>query len=479
MLLVATVVSALVMSSIPGGVTDHMRDAVCRVGGAECADPRSGAGGGPGAEPAGGPVGGSPDEPGAGPVSGADDRRDTESVYVAEEPPTDGGAAPEEPTDTYWSCGWVQEDCAFGQGVYRGSADIVTGTWDGATFVGCLVHICSHGAFKDGWSGIGSLFTTDPRDALKSMWDDSTKDIRQDWNNGHKRTAAGRAVPAVLGMAGGIGWFGRGTKLLRSLRVPHLPLKAQRAAETAADQAASAARAGDPDGARQAAAKADAEADEAESAAAENPTSESKTAAANARQAASEADGAVLYAVARMLAARTKTGKKALSIIDEYRVKVTVSKGGGTHFWAESNTIHLDTRQHDVNGWRVMELSHEALHALWVHTGRSASPKVRTMGREEWLDAMMWEEAEATSWQLETAYELRRLGVDTPAHPLRDVYWEAVRMAEKNGEDGTAAGIQALYVAHRSGKVRTSGSGERYPDAYGKRWDNANAQQGP
>ncbi|MBC6463587.1 hypothetical protein, partial [Actinomadura sp. HBU206391] len=40
----------------------------------------------------------------------------------------------------------------------------------------------------------------------------------QDWNNDHHGTAAGRAVPTILGMIGGVGWFGRGTKLLKSLR---------------------------------------------------------------------------------------------------------------------------------------------------------------------------------------------------------------------------------------------------------------------
>ncbi|MBC6458962.1 hypothetical protein [Actinomadura sp. HBU206391] len=210
MLLVVTVVTALVMSRVPGGVTDHIQDAVCRVGDAECADPRPGADVGPGAEP----VDGSLVEPGA----GVDDRRDAETAYVPSGPPPDGAASPDEPADTYWSCGWGQEFCDFGQGIYRGTWDIVTGTWDGVTFIGCLVHICSHGAFKDGWSGIGSLFTTNPIDTLKSMWDDSTKDIREDWNNDHHGTAAGRAVPAVLGMVGGVGWFGRGTKLLKSLR---------------------------------------------------------------------------------------------------------------------------------------------------------------------------------------------------------------------------------------------------------------------
>ncbi|MBC6463585.1 hypothetical protein, partial [Actinomadura sp. HBU206391] len=128
-LLVVTVVTALVMSSVPGGITGHIQDAVCRVGDAECAES----------------VDGSLDEPSAEQGAGADDRRDAETAYVPSGPPPDGAASPDEPADTYWSCGWGQEFCDFGQGIYRGTWDIVTGVWDGVTFIGCLVHICSHG----------------------------------------------------------------------------------------------------------------------------------------------------------------------------------------------------------------------------------------------------------------------------------------------------------------------------------------------
>ncbi|MBC6460094.1 hypothetical protein, partial [Actinomadura sp. HBU206391] len=329
-------------------------------------------------------------------------------------------------------------------------------------------------AFKDGWSGIGSLFTTNPIDTLKSMWDDSTKDIRQDWNNDHHGAAAGRAVPTILGMIGGVGWFGRGTKLLKSLRIPGLPVKARRAAETAADQAADAADRGDPKAARAAADTADEHARTAQDAAAADPTAENKEAAAKARQAADGAKSVVRVAEVRAVLRKSALGREVIKILDRYKVTVVVGEGGGTQFWHGPNKVHLDTKELDSPGWLAINLAHETLHALRWNTGTTVVAKVRAMGRGEWVNAMLQEEAMATSWQLETALELRRQGVYVPKHPLEDVYWPAVRYAEEQGKDGMAAGTRALFLAHRAGMVTTSSRRETYPDAFGRQWDEKN-----
>ncbi|MBC6463867.1 hypothetical protein, partial [Actinomadura sp. HBU206391] len=295
----------------------------------------------------------------------------------------------------------------------------------------------------------------------------------EDWNNGHEGTAAGRAVPAILGMVGGVGWFGRGTKLLKSLRVPRLPVNAQRAAETAADQAADAARRGDVDMARAAADTADDEARAVEKAAAENPTAENKEAAAKARQAADEADSVVLDADVRAVLRKSELGAKASRIIWMYGVTVVYHQGGGT-FFRPPREIHVGVRPGDTEGWHAAGLAHESFHVEGWHTGKSVNGLADRMGRKEWVDAMVEEEAGATAREMEVIRELRQQGEQIREHPLEKTYFEAFEEAVRQGGDGAQAGTEALLEAFRSGRA-LSHTGEPYADTYGRHWDEINS----
>ncbi|WP_067820976.1 hypothetical protein [Actinomadura kijaniata] len=173
-LLIAGVVAAVSLSSVPAQLVDGIKDAVCQVIGAgDCRD------GGRGA-----PATAAPTPSARASEPGKRDRGDEKK----DEKKDDGNC---------WD--WADWACATVDGLRLGTGDVLTDVWDGATFTGCLVHICSHEGFKSNWGSLKDLVTTNPVDTGKRIWDESTKKIRDDWNNGHKVRAVARAVPTVLG----------------------------------------------------------------------------------------------------------------------------------------------------------------------------------------------------------------------------------------------------------------------------------------
>ncbi|MFF5262263.1 hypothetical protein ACFY4C_25280 [Actinomadura viridis] len=165
--LLSLLVAAAVVA-VPDGVRSELRQAVCAASGQrDCTTAPAAAGvGTPGA------AGPASDRPGA-------------------HRPPDG------------NCGnrldWL---CATVDGLRLGSWDALKGLWEGVTFTTCLAHICSHPAFKDGWAGLGDLIAH-PIDSAQTIWDDTTKPVRDDWNGEHKVRAVARTVPTALGIVFG------------------------------------------------------------------------------------------------------------------------------------------------------------------------------------------------------------------------------------------------------------------------------------
>ncbi|MQY05704.1 hypothetical protein [Actinomadura macrotermitis] len=191
LLLVAVVVAAVAVSGLGGRVSGGIGSAVCQVAsGAGCG------GGRPAVADAAGP----------------------------RKAPAQGPGPQEKPDDG--NCyDWLDWACGLTDGIRRGTVNAVKDVWDGATFVTCLVHICSHQGFKDNWSGLKNL-VTDPVGSGKAIWEESTEPIRDDWTGGHKMRAAGLTVPTILGRVFGSKGLGSLGRLPHGRRVPRLDRKA-------------------------------------------------------------------------------------------------------------------------------------------------------------------------------------------------------------------------------------------------------------
>ncbi|MBC6458639.1 ADP-ribosyltransferase [Actinomadura sp. HBU206391] len=182
-LLVAVLVGALLASGLPTDVSARFQAATCQVLRHECPPE--------GTVPAGSLRGGG----GSAPAGGR----------------PDAAGSVEQAGGNCWQ--WAGWFCAALDGLRLGSWDIVKDTWEGATYVGCLFHLCSHGGFRSDWAGIGALFTTNPLTTLDAIWDGATHEIFADWNDERKVRAVFRAVPSVLGIVFG----GKGLTKLNKL----------------------------------------------------------------------------------------------------------------------------------------------------------------------------------------------------------------------------------------------------------------------
>ncbi|GAA3938164.1 hypothetical protein GCM10023085_19340 [Actinomadura viridis] len=172
---------AVAVVAVPDGVGSGLRQAVCATSGQrDCTTDPSAAGV---ETPAAGAAGPASDRPGA-------------------HRPPDGNC---------WN--WLDWLCATVDGLRLGSWDTLKGLWDGVTFTTCLVHVCSHPAFKDGWAGLGDL-VAHPIDSAQAIWDDTAKPVRDDWNGEHKVRAVARTVPTALGIVFG----GKGINKLGKLK---------------------------------------------------------------------------------------------------------------------------------------------------------------------------------------------------------------------------------------------------------------------
>jgi hypothetical protein len=378
---------------------------------------------------------------------------------------------------------------------------VVTDLWDGVTFAGCLVHLCSHDAFKENWSGIGALFTTNPLTTLKTIWDESTKNVRDDWNNGHQVRAVFRAVPTVLGAVFG----GKGLTKLKNLKdlkglknskrggngTPDPP----KTADEAAQRAEQAARTGDVPEAKKSLKDARSRLKEAEKEARKNPTQANKDSVKAAREAVDRAKNAVVDAGFRRILMQTPEGRWANDVINRNNVKVTYTKKGGSYFMPNDNRIVISFETGRTPEHHAMVLVHEATHADFQHLGTKVNPWTPYVTKKVYVDSMLAEEAEAVFREVKFARELRAQGVKVPDRGNLDgvydkAYKNAVDAAEDNARKtgrpplsdmekrhiGEQAASQAIEREFKAGRVSTSTTGEPYTDYYGNAWDQFHGQ---
>ncbi|MEU6041107.1 hypothetical protein ABZ801_37525 [Actinomadura sp. NPDC047616] len=467
-LLVGLLVGALVVANVPVSVTAGIKAAVCKV----VSDSRCD----------------TPEEAGGGSGAAGDGRRGVSAA------PRDSGKKDD---GNCWS--WAHWACSAVDGLRLGTGDVLTDAWDGVTFVGCLAHICSHDGFKSNWSGIGALFTTDPRVTAKTMWDESTKPIRDDWNNGHKVRAVFRAVPTVLGTVFG----GKGLTKLKHLKDKKPdPPPPRDPPDVIARRAGEAARRGDVDAADKALADAERHLRELREAAADDPARVSFGDMSKARAAVWEARRAAKDARIRKILLQTPSGRWANDILNRYNVEVVYRSRGGTEYFHDSNRVMMSTSRGGSTPEeellpenalspeeQAVDLVHEANHVEYDHTGRSAAI---SLPRDKFVDGLLREEAEGVARQVEMTYELRAHGARLDVTDMEDVYSRgynrAVGQAERRGEAltdadrqriGRKGAVDALEQAFRSGRFRTSSTNETYPEYYGKQWDRANGWSTP
>ncbi|MGK8511913.1 hypothetical protein ACRS5S_29120 [Nocardia asiatica] len=130
---------------------------------------------------------------------------------------------------------------------------------------------------------------------------------------------------------------------------------------------------------------------------------------------------------------------------------------------------------------QALTLAHESLHAQ-RHLQRTTAhtpERVRAMTRQEFVDAMVDEEAAASGRHFRLAAELRELGYEIAEHPLERHYREAFdrEMGDRRWDNaGTRAEAHDLGVAAlREPLGRTEwNNGQNYADYYGNIWDEAN-----
>ncbi len=186
-LLLAVIAGSVVVTGVSDRVVKGVESAICEVtSGKKCQEDGNGTAPGPG------PVAG---RPSPGPTTA---------------PPGTGSTPPPKLKDTATGVTqgkpdngncyeWLDWLCAGVDGLRLGTVDAGKDIWDGVTFAGCLLHICSHDGFKSNWGSIGALFTTNPVTTASTIWDEATKPVRDDWNNGHKVRSVFRAIPSALG----------------------------------------------------------------------------------------------------------------------------------------------------------------------------------------------------------------------------------------------------------------------------------------
>ncbi|GAA2075625.1 hypothetical protein [Actinomadura alba] len=228
LVLVAAVAVALA-AVIPGSVSDGVKSAVCGILEESCPSPKSGQAVGPPAQksaptPYGRAVTPAPQAQGAtsapqgqGAPSAPPGQGATPAPPLPKPSPVIGlphNFVPAEDYDARLNC-WelTQGLCDLGQGIWLGGGDAYNSFADGVNMVACTAHIgCGRERFNETWDGWRQLVTTNPVDTVKSIWDESTKDIGNDWNQGQGWRSVGRTVPTVLSTIFG----GKGINRLKS-----------------------------------------------------------------------------------------------------------------------------------------------------------------------------------------------------------------------------------------------------------------------
>jgi len=249
---VSGIIAALVLADVPEQILSRTGSVICKaLGGSDC----------------GGPVNSGQPNAGQNPKASDGDDGDCEgNVFQKGLCHTGnflGGVGKAFWNDIIYPTGMSFK--GFGLGLW----DIGTGVWEGVTFTGCLLHICSHDGFKSNWSAIGALFTTDPRETIPVLWDEMTKHCRK-WSNEDVARCATGFIGSLVGTKG----LNKLGKLGKLGKIPEGALskidELADGAKDAANRAERLAREGKVDEAQRSADEAARKADEAEAEARRN-----------------------------------------------------------------------------------------------------------------------------------------------------------------------------------------------------------------
>lgn len=178
--LVGMVVAVLAASSIPGDVARHVESAVCVPTGADC-----------GASVRAAKHTSGERHPGP-PARSIDPRRPSMGVPR-------GQMINAEDYDEPLNCfELLQGTCDLFQGLWLGSVDGYQSYADSVNALACTAYIgCGRSRLGQTWEGWRRLFTTDPIDTARAVWDESIKDIANDGKDRRWR-AVGRVLPAAI-----------------------------------------------------------------------------------------------------------------------------------------------------------------------------------------------------------------------------------------------------------------------------------------
>ena len=131
----------------------------------------------------------------------------------------------------------------------------------------------------------------------------------------------------------------------------------------------------------------------------------------------------------------------------------------------------------------VLFYIHEMNHALWAHLGLTASQakEMARLSRQEFIEALIREEAIGQGKAIRAKFDLMRLGDFTATAALEEEYLEAaaavyrrerLRMPEDElRRQMEAAGEFAVFQAFMDGRVNAGNLGITHVQRYGEIWD--------
>ncbi|WP_043701190.1 hypothetical protein, partial [Nocardia abscessus] len=185
----------------------------------------------------------------------------------------------------------------------------------------------------------------------------------------------------------------------------------------------------------------------------------------------------------RDLLGQTEFGKQILASLDHGPTRTRFedfAQDGRTGEFRRRELAALAFTAGNSQVRQALTLAHESLHAqrYLQRTTANTPEHIRTMSREEFVDAMIDEEAAATGRHFRLARELRALGYEIAEHPLEQRYNEVFdQVIENLGQDKpwtrTEAHEHGVAVLRDSiGQVEWN-NGQTYAGYYGNAWDEA------
>jgi len=205
--------------------------------------------------------------------------------------------------------------------------------------------------------------------------------------------------------------------------------------------------------------------------------------AAPAPRGAKSPDQATLDNIKALLN-KCATGKEAVKYLEDQKIPVSFADGNGS-YWDDKKIII--SRSESVNS-AALTIVHELHHARSTKSGTTGKPK--TDKREDYVKKMVEEESVGTVKSIQAKNELVAQGEKiSDTFPLESQYNKSYA---KGAEDykkanpdaaaadidtaGQKAGLDAVRKGFNEGTVVTSNTNEKYPDYYGKDWDDANSK---